>query len=342
MLEEMGYPGGKSGPGVYHRLINLMPPHQTYIEPFLGGGAIMRLKRPAVYNIGVDMDAEVIRDWRSHIGVPGCSGSQADPAGHIGNSACGSGIGARTEAADLELKTANRPIPDRSGGNGDGRSRNNLVGSVDPPTSAALGGSAVGARADPRKPRAGIGAPTDPCRRRSANPPLGDLELKAANPPIRDRQFRFLRGDALTFLASYPFAPDDLIYCDPPYLMETRSSGRLYRHEFSEEQHAELLSTIVELPCRVMISGYWSELYACRLHRWNSIHFEAMTRGGMATEWLWFNYAPPVALHDYRYLGETAHQRQDLKRMVASWTGKLGRMPPLKKQALLAAIARIG
>jgi hypothetical protein len=125
-------------------------------------------------------------------------------------------------------------------------------------------------------------------------------------------------------------------------MAETRSGGRLYRHEMTDEQHAELVSTIAELPCRVMISGYWSELYASMLHRWNSIHFEAMTRGGIATEWLWFNFEPPVALHDYRYLGETAHQRQDLKRQIASWTGKLERMSVLKKQALLSAISRVG
>ena len=64
----MGYPGGKSGPGVYHRLINLMPPHAVYCEPFLGGGAVMRLKRPAAYNIGVDLDSGVIAAWRSHTG----------------------------------------------------------------------------------------------------------------------------------------------------------------------------------------------------------------------------------------------------------------------------------
>ena len=32
------YPGGKSGSGVYQKLINLMPPHDVHIEPFLGGG----------------------------------------------------------------------------------------------------------------------------------------------------------------------------------------------------------------------------------------------------------------------------------------------------------------
>jgi DNA adenine methylase len=56
----MVYPGGKNGAGVYQTLINLMPPHEVYIEPFLGGGAIMRQKRPAALNIGIDLDAAVI------------------------------------------------------------------------------------------------------------------------------------------------------------------------------------------------------------------------------------------------------------------------------------------
>lgn len=56
----MRYPGGKAGSGVYQRIINQMPPHDVYIEPFLGGGAVMRLKRPASLNIGIDIDPAVV------------------------------------------------------------------------------------------------------------------------------------------------------------------------------------------------------------------------------------------------------------------------------------------
>jgi DNA adenine methylase len=56
MLAGMVYPGGKNGAGVYQTIINLMPPHDVYIEPFLGGGAIMRQKRPALLNIGLDLE----------------------------------------------------------------------------------------------------------------------------------------------------------------------------------------------------------------------------------------------------------------------------------------------
>lgn len=57
------YPGGKNGSGVYQAIINQIPPHYTYVEGFLGGGAIMRRKRPADVNIGIDADPNVIYAW---------------------------------------------------------------------------------------------------------------------------------------------------------------------------------------------------------------------------------------------------------------------------------------
>lgn len=46
MLASMSYPGGKGGAGVVQRIINLMPPHRVYLEPFLGGAAVMRARAP--------------------------------------------------------------------------------------------------------------------------------------------------------------------------------------------------------------------------------------------------------------------------------------------------------
>lgn len=57
----MRYPGGKAGSGVYQRIISQMPPHEYYVEPFLGGGAVMRHKRPARFNLGIDLDGAVVQ-----------------------------------------------------------------------------------------------------------------------------------------------------------------------------------------------------------------------------------------------------------------------------------------
>jgi hypothetical protein len=42
-----GYFGSKATSGLYQNSIAMMPPHDTYIETHLGGGAVMRKKPPA-------------------------------------------------------------------------------------------------------------------------------------------------------------------------------------------------------------------------------------------------------------------------------------------------------
>lgn len=78
----MRYPGGKGK--CYQRLINLMPPHQTYIESHLGGGAVMRNKKAAQRNIGLDLDSKVIERWQSEL--PGiCELHQVDAVTFLEN-----------------------------------------------------------------------------------------------------------------------------------------------------------------------------------------------------------------------------------------------------------------
>lgn len=59
----MTYPGGKAGTGVYQKIISEMPPHFVYIEAFLGNGSILRKKKPAIKNIGIEIDKEVINEF---------------------------------------------------------------------------------------------------------------------------------------------------------------------------------------------------------------------------------------------------------------------------------------
>lgn len=52
----MSYLGSKAASGVYQKIIAEMPPHDTYIETHLGGGAVMLRKPPARSNWGIDVD----------------------------------------------------------------------------------------------------------------------------------------------------------------------------------------------------------------------------------------------------------------------------------------------
>jgi len=215
----MHYQGGKGG--VFQKLINLMPPHEVYIETHLGGGAVMRNKRAARSNIGIEIDPEVVEMW-----------TKVHPIG-----------------------------------------------------------------------------------------------------------FELIHDDAINYLNNYRFTGKELVYSDPPYLRETRKKcERLYKYEYSREQHTELLEVLKSLPCMVMISGYESTLYKESLKGWHTHSFRAACHHGVATEWLWMNYRDPVELHDYRYLGNTFRERERIKRKSERWVAKLQSMPILERQALLSAI----
>lgn len=57
------YPGGKSGAGVYQRLINLIPRHHILISAFAGHCGIVRNIRPAEHTIVIDKDPDVCQWW---------------------------------------------------------------------------------------------------------------------------------------------------------------------------------------------------------------------------------------------------------------------------------------
>lgn len=88
--------------------------------------------------------------------------------------------------------------------------------------------------------------------------------------------------------------PNVLIYADPPYLLETRS-GKQYKHEMTEQDHVELLETLLQHPGPVIISGYDNELYNSMLTGWhkdsNSGEAEYYGRRKQQ-EIIWMNYQP--------------------------------------------------
>lgn len=244
----MSYPGGKNGAGVYQSIINQMPPHDVYIEAFLGGGAILRNKRPARLNIGIDRDQAALAQTKARV------------------------------SAGIAISDDRATIVKSSGVSG-------CIAEND------------------------------------------------------DARFSFVAGDAIEYLRSYPFQGRELVYCDPPYMHDTRKVLNLYEYEMTDADHAALLDVLCALPCMVMLSGYHTEFYEDRLQGWHNIQFQAMTRSGeQATEWLWMNFAPPVELHDYGFLGSDFRERERIKRKKQRWTARLENMPLLERQAMLAAI----
>ena len=69
MTDITTYPGGKAR--LYQWLINQIPPHSVFISTHLGNCAVMRFKRPARQNIGIDLDPAVIQMWLTRADTAG-------------------------------------------------------------------------------------------------------------------------------------------------------------------------------------------------------------------------------------------------------------------------------
>ena len=219
------YQGGKGQDGTYQKIINRLPRHDIYIEGCLGGGAVLKMKRPARRSIGIDIDPDIVAAWQ-----------------------------------DVEFP--------------------------------------------------GLTVHCD---------------------------------DVIRFLSEFSWSGSELVYLDPPYLRNTRSfQGKLYRYEMTEKQHRELLVVIKKIPAPVIISGYWSAIYAEELKEWRTTSFTAVKRSGeKAEEWLWMNYPEPLELHDYSYLGKDFRERERIKRKRERWENKLRSLPALEAQAITAAIQTV-
>jgi len=214
------YFGSKATSGLCQAIIALMPPHDTYIETHLGGGAIMQRKPPALRNIGIDRDARALK--RLHCDYP----------------------------------------------------------------------------------------------------------------------VEKVHGCAHRFLGEYPFTGRELLYCDPPYLLHTRTSGRRYRYDYEEQDHLELLALLKAVPGAVILSGYPSALYDEQLADWRTLELQVMNQAGVRTEKLWFNFAPD-RLHWARYAGKNFTDRQRIKRKAESWASRYQAMPRAERLAVLAGLMAV-
>lgn len=229
----MSYLGSKAASGVYQKIIAEMPPHDTYIETHLGGGAVMLRKPPARQNWGIDIDPETVEAFNQD----------------------------------------NSDFLDR----------------------------------------------------------------------LADNLFIDV-GDAVEFLCNFDYASAGrvLIYSDPPYLPETRSSSARYRHEYTVSDHYRLLGLLCSMPenVSVIVSGYPSSVYDNALPGWRSKEFQAMTRGGVRTEKIWMNY-PEGAAYSHAFAGKDYNDRYRIKRKAQRWKDKFAALPPAERMAIMVALSSV-
>jgi len=170
---------------------------------------------------------------------------------------------------------------------------------------------------------------------------ISGVKHRQSSPKMTIPGLRVICGDALRELAALKptLVQSAVIYADPPYLFSTRTSRHRYAHEFGrDDQHAALLALLQTMPCRVLLSGYPSKLYAQKLKAWRCISYQTRTRGRTLTECLWCNFPEPTELHDWRFIGKGFRERLTLKRFAARFLARLDRMPELKRNFVLSLI----
>lgn len=293
--------GGKGN--LYQHIINLQPPHTVYIEPFLGGGSVMLHKRPAVVNVGIDMDGDVVDAWRDHI--VSNVGGRATPETAMGAALARIGDGAVPPKLAMApgtspkiTRSADNAISDDGGHQSSHLTMLQQLSLVD--TAVFVDGSCnvwCIVRADAIELLKWLTIPRD--------------TLIYADPPY----------------------PRDVCM----------SQRDLYTHMMSDEQHVELINTLKSLSCDVQLSSYWSDLYGANLANWHTHTITAYTRSHrQVTEWLWMNYPEPNRLHTYRHLGDDFRERERIKRKAKRNVDKFLRMDRLERLAILKLMRENG
>lgn len=122
----------------------------------------------------------------------------------------------------------------------------------------------------------------------------------AALPSFHDRLLRVLieQCDWSTLLDGYDTA-ETLWYLDPPYVSETRKSGK-YSHELTDMDHAALIRRLISARGMVILSGYANRIYSpLDTAGWRRVDRDVPLRsnnrrtsaGQRRTESLWINPA---------------------------------------------------
>lgn len=124
---------------------------------------------------------------------------------------------------------------------------------------------------------------------------LGGVE---ALPQIAERLLRVQieNRPAIDVIKLYD-APQTVIYCDPPYIHETRGDTKAYGHEMTDAQHRELAEALNACQGMVAISNYQCELmdalYAApKWIRTISAERTIHSTKDKRSEALWTNYDP--------------------------------------------------
>jgi DNA adenine methylase len=252
------YPGSKQR--IASWIINQMPRHHSYVEPYCGGIAILLNKEPSRIETINDLDDDVINLFRVIQDV----GTKEELIRWV----------ARTPYARGEYDNA---FPENSDKLSEvERAKNFLIRS----------GMGYGFRLCER-----TGWKRDVYAREAAYAVRywNDLPEVITNVAHRLKMVQIEHRPAVELIKAFNH-DNVLVYVDPPYVMSTRSR-KMYQHEMTDQDHVELLETLLQHTGPVMLSGYDNDIYNTYLAGWRKESIPARAENSLPRiESLWMNY----------------------------------------------------
>lgn len=264
MKPPFAYYGGKTT--LAERIVDNLPPHGHYVEPFAGSLAVLLAKPRSEMETVNDLDGDLVTFWRVLRDRP-----------EDLTRACALTPHARAEhqdaydlAATDDLERARRVWILLSQGRGSTLRRTGWRFYRDPAGSSLSFPEYLNAYVERMLPAAErIAGVSLECR------------------------------DGVTVVRDYGQHPNVLLYVDPPYLRSSRNSTN-YRHEMAgEAEHRELIEALRECNAAVVLSGYPSATYDAWLSDWHRVEMGSWTGNGIRngetkvagdrTEVLWSN-----------------------------------------------------
>lgn len=243
-------------------IVNLLPKHAHYVEPFAGGLSVLLAKRPSQMETVNDLDGQLMTFWRMLRDRPeelmrACALTPHSRAEQI------AAYQPLDEADELEVarRVWVRLTQGRSG----------------------------------MLRRTGWRHHVHPAGSATSMP--GYLEAYVARMAVVAERLHAVSLEclpALDLIAKYGSHSSVLLYVDPPYLGSTRGWGRQYQHEMkTDDEHRELAAALADCHAAVVLSGYHSPLYDQLYDGWHRYEQASMTGNAKAgkgrTEVLWSN-----------------------------------------------------
>jgi DNA adenine methylase len=256
-LKVLKWPGTKWS--IANKIIDLMPEHKMYLEPFFGSGAIFFSKKPCNTEILNDLDGEIVNLFKCIRDNP-------------------------EELANMVYFT---PYSREEYKQSYGRSGTDIERARQFIVRANM------ARAGMQYYSSGWRHAGPVLGERCKQRVTGDWNriperiLEAAK-RLKDAEIE--NTAAIKLIEKYN-TKECLIYADPPYLLSTRRQ-RYYNVEMTEDtEHIELINVLKNHSGPVLLSGYNSELYNDLLDDWHKVEIKTLAEQGKErTEVIWTNY----------------------------------------------------